>query len=106
MATRVAEVSAVIATLDRPAGLARCLDALLSGSVVPAEIIVVDQGSDNTTRTLIEERHNESVVLLHIRQERRGLSSSRNLGVSRARYRVVAVTDDDCVPDNEWVAVI
>jgi glycosyltransferase involved in cell wall biosynthesis len=106
MATRVAEVSAVVATLDRPAGLARCLDALLSGSVVPAEITVVDQGSDDTTKTLIEERHNESVVLLHIRQEGRGLSSSRNLGVSRARYRVVAVTDDDCVPDNEWVAVI
>jgi GT2 family glycosyltransferase len=104
--TRVAEVSAVIATVDRPAGLARCLDALLSGSVVPAEIIVVDQGSDNTTKTLIEERQSESVVLLHVREERRGLSSSRNLGVSRARCRVVAVTDDDCVPDTEWIAVI
>jgi GT2 family glycosyltransferase len=106
MATRVAEVSAVIATVDRPAGLARCLDALLSGSVVPAEIIVVDQGADNATKILIEEKHSESVALLHIRQERRGLSASRNLGVSRARYRVVAVTDDDCVPDSEWIAVV
>jgi len=99
-------VSVVIATVDRPAGLARCLDALLSGTALPGEIIVVDQGSDDATATMIRNRQRSPVPLLHIRQERLGLSCSRNLGVSRARHRLVAVTDDDCVPDSEWVAAI
>ena len=46
-------MSVVIATVDRPAGLARCLDALLSGSVVPSEIIIVDQGSNGVTTATI-----------------------------------------------------
>jgi glycosyltransferase involved in cell wall biosynthesis len=99
-------VSAVVATVDRPAGLARCLDALLSGSALPGEIIVVDQGSNDLTTTTIENRRHAAVPLRHIRQNCRGLSASRNLGVSHAKCRVVAVTDDDCVPDAEWIAVI
>ncbi len=104
--TTAADVSVVIATVDRPAGLARCLDALLSGKLLPGEIVVVDQGSNDAAKTAILERNNASVPLVHVRQERRGLSSSRNLAVSRAKYRVVAITDDDCVPDSDWIAVI
>jgi GT2 family glycosyltransferase len=99
-------VSVVVATVDRPAALARCLDALLSGSLLPGEIVIVDQGGSDATRATIADRNNAVVPLVHLRQERRGLSSSRNLGVSRTRYQVVALTDDDCVPDREWVAVI
>jgi glycosyltransferase involved in cell wall biosynthesis len=101
-----AEVSVVIATVDRPATLARCLDALLAGSLLPGEIVVVDQGSNDATTIAIAERTDKLVPLVHIRQDRRGLSASRNLGVSRSKCRVVAITDDDCVPDREWVAVI
>jgi len=99
-------VSVVIATVDRPLGLARCLDALLSGTALPGEIIVVDQGLNAATAALIANRQSAPVPLVHVPQERRGLSCSRNLGVSRARHRLVAVTDDDCVPDREWVAAI
>ena len=38
-----AELTVAIATLDRPVALARCLDALEVGSLLPAEIVVVDQ---------------------------------------------------------------
>jgi GT2 family glycosyltransferase len=100
------DVSVVIATVDRPAGLARCLDALFSGSVLPGEIIVVDQGADPLTGTVIADRQHAPVPLRHIRQKRCGLSASRNLGVSHATRGIVAVTDDDCVPNPEWVAVI
>ncbi len=54
--TRIAHVSAAIATLDRPETLARCLDALLSGAVLPAEVIVVDQSANDATKAMIEQR--------------------------------------------------
>jgi GT2 family glycosyltransferase len=104
--TRLAYVSAAIATLDRPEALARCLDALLSGIVLPAEVVVVDQSTNDATKAVIEPRQAGAVPIIYIRQQRRGLSASRNAALAQVSYPVVAVTDDDCVPDPGWVAAI
>src|SRR5947209_7672781 len=96
---RVAEVSVAIATLNRPEALARCLDALLDADVLPAETIVVDQGVTEPTATLLAGRGGGPVALVHIPQARRGLSVARNAAISAARYPILAITDDDCVPD-------
>ena len=102
---RLANLSVAIATLDRPDVLARCLDALAAGTVLPAEVIIVDQGQTDATKAIIEERE-AAVPILYIRQQRSGLSASRNAAMARASHAIVAVTDDDCVPDREWVATI
>ena len=104
--TRIAHVSAAIATLDRPEALARCLDALLSGAVLPAEVIVVDQSANDATKAMIEQRRAGAVPILYTRQQRRGLSASRNAALGQVSCPVVAVTDDDCVPDPGWIAAI
>jgi GT2 family glycosyltransferase len=103
---QIAQVSATIATLDRPAGLARCLDALLSGIVLPAEVIVVDQSENDATKQIVEARQSSGVPIVYVRQARRGLSASRNGALARVSYPLVAITDDDCVPDLEWIAAI
>ncbi|MEA2562772.1 MAG: hypothetical protein QOH06_4276 [Acidobacteriota bacterium] len=95
-----ADLTVAVATLDRPQGLARCLEALALGAVQPAEVIVVDQGNVPAT---IEAR---GLPVRHLRQERRGLAASRNLALAEARCPVLAVTDDDCVPDIGWVAAL
>jgi glycosyltransferase involved in cell wall biosynthesis len=97
------DVSVVVSTLDRPQLLARCLDALLDGSVLPAEIVVVDQGEPAGVAAVLEERRARGVPLVHVVQDVRGLSVSQNAGVARARRPVVSVVDDDCVPDRRWV---
>ena len=101
-----ADVAVAVATLDRPGSLARCLDAILAGEVLPAELIVVDQGDDDQTESVVAERTTTVLQILHIKQERLGLSASRNVAVARARSPIVAVTDDDCVPSGGWVAAI
>jgi glycosyltransferase involved in cell wall biosynthesis len=98
-------ISVVISTLDRPRTLARCLDALLAGSVLPTEVIVVDQGDPAATAVVLDGRRRPDVPLVHVTQERRGLSASQNAGVRRASCPVVAIIDDDCVPDGRWVEV-
>jgi GT2 family glycosyltransferase len=104
--TNMARLTVGVATLDRPHGLARCLDALLGGTTVPDEIIVVDQGSGTGTDAVISERLQRHPNLRHLRQERRGLSAARNLMVEEARCPIVAVTDDDCVPAPTWVSAV
>lgn len=101
----VVPISVVISTLDRPQQLARCLDALLSGTRLPTEIVVVDQGDAPTTAGVLDARRGAGVRLVHVPQRRRGLSASQNAGVLRAACSVVSVVDDDCVPDGRWVEV-
>jgi GT2 family glycosyltransferase len=99
-----APLTVAIATMDRPEGLARCLEALAAGEVLPAEILVVDQGRDERTRRVAEAQEGLSVSWLA--QERRGLAASRNLALERASHPIIAVTDDDCVPSSGWVAAL
>ena len=94
--TAPVEVAVAISTLDRPDGLARCLEALGAGTAPPARTIVVDQGATSAVAPGAE----------IVRDGRRGLSASRNAGVVQAREQIVAFTDDDCVPSSGWVAAI
>jgi GT2 family glycosyltransferase len=103
---RVANLTAAIATLNRSDDLMRCLDALLSGDVLPAEILIVDQSQGDATRLAVERRQDSPIPIIYIRQEGRGLSASRNMAIGRASRPIVAVTDDDCVPDKGWIAAI
>jgi GT2 family glycosyltransferase len=102
----IAPVTVAVATCARPAALARCLDALLSGEVLPREILVVDQGDNGEGRAVVERLAAPSVSLRYVRDTRRGLSASRNAAIACASQPFVAVTDDDCVPGPSWVAAI
>jgi GT2 family glycosyltransferase len=101
-----ADVTVTISTLDRPETLARCLDALLSGRRLPGEVVIVDQGENPATRAVVEGGRSGSVPIRYVRQERRGLSSSRNAALHEASRSVIAVTDDDCVPSPGWIAAL
>jgi GT2 family glycosyltransferase len=100
---RTADLTVAVATLDRPQGLARCLEALALGTVQPAEVIVVDQGEGAAA---VVEAFRGRLPVRHLHQERRGLAASRNLALAEALQPVLAVTDDDCVPDVGWVAAL
>jgi GT2 family glycosyltransferase len=103
---QIAPISVAVATVDRPAALARCLDALLAGDLLPSEVLVVDQGTPDPTAKVLAARPDGPVALVHLPQRRRGLSTARNLALAQARCPILAITDDDCVPDRGWIAAI
>lgn len=105
--TQSAPVTVVISTLNRPMPLARCLDALLAGSRQPAAVVVVDQGgTDVGAIAAVAAAREQGLPVTHLTQPRWGLSASQNAGVRVSRTDVVAVVDDDCVPDGRWVEII
>jgi glycosyltransferase involved in cell wall biosynthesis len=105
-ATR-AGVTVAVSTIDRPDSLVRCITAILDGQVLPAEIVIVDQGADSTTADVVLGKQWDRIVpLRYIQQHRRGLAASRNLALAYATQPIIAFTDDDCVPHPEWLAQI
>jgi GT2 family glycosyltransferase len=100
-----ADVTVAVATLDRPEALARCLDSLAEGLVLPAEVVVVDQSGQGRTRAIVEERFSR-LPLRYFHEPGRGLGLAQNAAFAHARSPLVAVTDDDCVPAADWVATL
>lgn len=101
-----ADISVAVATLDRPVELMRCIEAVLDGDVLPSQIVVVDQSRDYATRRALAALGETPVKISYVRQPKRGLAASRNLAAQVAKADILAVTDDDCVPDSGWVAAI
>src|SRR5439155_12933961 len=99
-------LSVVVPTLGRVADLARVLDALeaQSGDVPSGvEVVVVDDGSTDGTRRLLEERAARS-RLLFASQERRGPASARNRGAALAKGEILVFLGDDTVPEAGFLA--
>ena len=104
---RVAEITVAIPTLDRPSQLARCLEGLFHGTVMPAEVLIVNQGQYSPVESMLEQlRSQYPIVIIHCAQPRTGLSAARNLAFTRAHCQVIAFTDDDCVPAPDWLAQV
>lgn len=87
-------ISVVIPTHRRPVLLRRALQSLVVQSVKPSEVIVVDDvGLEETENVVGEFQDDLNVMLLF--NEAGGVSSSRNLGVSKTSAEYVCFLDDD-----------
>jgi glycosyltransferase involved in cell wall biosynthesis len=101
-------MSVVVPTRGRPTLLLGCLEAL-ARQTLPAgafEILVVDDGTDDTTRSLVEalSRNPGMPTLRYLRTRRtQGPAAARNTGWREAYGEVVAFTDDDAVPADDWL---
>ncbi|MGO9593477.1 MAG: glycosyltransferase [Steroidobacteraceae bacterium] len=101
----VPRVSVVVATRDRCDYLRLCLEALArqTAAFESFEVIVVDNGSADETAEVVRGFSGQGRNVSSVREERAGLSIARNVGVAQSRAEIVAFTDDDAVPDPQWV---
>ncbi|HLD18387.1 MAG TPA: glycosyltransferase family 2 protein [Candidatus Nanoarchaeia archaeon] len=110
-------VSVVVCTRNRSAYLQRCISSLLTQSIKPKEIIIVDDASDETNdaiqmlNTVFSSIHNkvsnllsENIEIKYIRNKhRQGVVRSRNIGIMVAKGSIVAFIDDDGYAHRDWI---
>jgi glycosyltransferase involved in cell wall biosynthesis len=90
--------SVVVPTRNRRDQLARCIDALkVQRTERSYELIVVDDGS---LPPLLEADTRPAVL---IRGRGEGPAAARNAGIAHAQGDFVLFTDDDAIPDLDWV---
>ena len=94
-------VSVVVPAYNAAATIGATLLALRGQDLDgPYEVIVVDDGSSDGTRTVVSAA-GEGVQL--VRQAHEGPAAARNHGVRVARAPLIAFTDSDCVPEPGWL---
>jgi glycosyltransferase involved in cell wall biosynthesis len=87
-------ITAIVPTYNREATVGRAVDSVLAQVYPAAEVIVVDDGSQDGTRERLLP-YSERIRYLH--QPNAGVSAARNRGASEARSEWIAFLDsDDC----------
>jgi GT2 family glycosyltransferase len=110
-----ATVTVVIPTFRRPSGLARCLAGLADQQVdLSWDVLVVDNDGEASseatalTARAVEEfraRRPELPIRLVV-ESTQGAAHARNRGIAEAAGEVVAMLDDDVVPQTGWLGAI
>lgn len=85
-------VSVVIPTYNRKDVVIAAIGSVVKQEYKNFELIVVDDGSADGTKECIERMFPDIMV---VRQENKGVSSARNLGIENARGDYIAFLDSD-----------
>ncbi len=99
-------VSAIISTRNRSQHLKDALLGLVRQEYPcdQYEIIVVDNGSTDDTREVVEDMNSQGAARIsYLYEPVVGLSQARNTGAGAAKGDIIAYTDDDAIPDSKWL---
>jgi glycosyltransferase involved in cell wall biosynthesis len=97
----------LVCTYNRAQVLPRALDAIDQLEAPPGkswELIVVDNASTDNTETIVKDFIARSKVSArYIREERQGHARAMNCGVAASHGEIIAHTDDDGLPERDWL---
>ena len=98
--------SIVIVTRNRAPHLAATLESL-GGVVVPAgldcELLVIDNGSEDETASVVESFQKNDLMVKHVLEERRGKSAGMNLAFREVKGNFILSADDDVRFPSNWI---
>lgn len=102
------KVSVLVSTKNRPKDLAECIDSVISQSVKPIELILVDAGEGDENRKLAEELLKETgIELAYERQEiidgKVRKTAAWNRACKSAKGDVIVFLDDDVVLEKDYI---
>jgi glycosyltransferase involved in cell wall biosynthesis len=100
--------SVVVTVKNEEASITELLNALLHQLKPVEDLLVVDGGSTDSTVMIVHEwlKHHDAFPLTLIEAPGSNRSAGRNIGVERAMFEVIAVTDAGCVPAKLWLKKI
>lgn len=96
-------VSIIILTLNKISFTHQCLDSVLKHTAVPYEIIVIDNGSDDSTCEFITNLKN---VILIRNKKNMGFASGCNQGARYARGKYLLFLNNDTIVTENWLSAL
>ncbi|MBD0267001.1 MAG: glycosyltransferase family 2 protein [Cyanobacteria bacterium Co-bin8] len=88
-------VSVVVPAYNAAAYLARTLNSVLSQTYVHLEVLLVDDGSSDSTIEVAQEFAAKDSRLIVLKQPNSGVAAARNFGIRQAKGQLIALIDAD-----------
>ncbi len=94
-------ISVIIPTYNRADFLAEALASIAAQTLLPFEVIVVDDGSTDHTADVVRA---SALPVLYVCQDHVGVASARNRGLEKSRGDLIAWLDSDDLWEPEFLA--
>lgn len=92
------KVSVLIPVFNTEKYLRRCLDSVINQTLKDIEIIIINDGSTDSSEEIIREYINRDSRIIYSKQKNSGLGATRNNGLKLAKGEYIAFLDSD-----DWV---
>lgn len=100
------KMSIIIPVFNAEKNIADCLDSLLSQTLKECEFILVNDGSTDQSKEIIEQYLKEDSRIVLLNQENQGVSKARNNGLRVARGSYIGFVDADDYIDKDYYEVL
>lgn len=97
-------ISVIVPVYNGILYLRECVDSILNQSFTDFELILVDDGSSDGSDSICDEYAERDNRIVVIHQENKGVSFSRNLGVTLARADWILFIDCDDWIDEDYIS--
>ncbi len=97
--------SVIVPAWNAERTIVAAVESCLNQTFPPHEIVVIDDGSTDGTKVLLEERFGDRIILVQ-RPANSGPSAARNAGVARATGTHIAFQDADDIWHREKLAIL
>ncbi|MBF0522351.1 MAG: glycosyltransferase [Candidatus Omnitrophica bacterium] len=95
--------SVIVPVYNRESLIQKCLNSLLSQHFDDYEIIVVDDGSTDSTRQKLENFKSHKQVRIFYNDKNMGPSYARNKAIALSQGTILAFIDSDCEALEHWL---
>ncbi|MCH7730076.1 glycosyltransferase family 2 protein [Patescibacteria group bacterium] len=99
------KISVLIITRNKDKDLDECLKSISNQSAPPFEVVVVDNDSSDSTRSVCK-KHKKTLPIKYFLEKRIGIPYARNKSIRKASGDTFAFIDDDCIAKKNWLKTI
>lgn len=103
------EISVIIPTYNRQEDLTDALNSILNQSIIPGEVIIVDDSDNREIFHKMNEKRAEFLQkksdLIYLRNwtKQKSITAARNIGMSAAKGEIILFLDDDVILNKDYI---
>ena len=99
-------VSIIVPVFNVEKYLSRCINSLVAQDYKQLEIILVNDGSTDSSMTICKEYEKKDNRIKIINQQNQGLSMARNAGLKLAHGKYICFVDSDDWVEKDYVSYV
>lgn len=97
------KIALAIVTKNRPMELKRCLESISQLTLLPNQIIIIDNDQNHSAKNIIKETKLQKVLKIVYLSSTGTVPHCRNLALNESKAENLAFIDDDCVLEPNWL---
>ena len=99
----MAKISVIVPVYNTEKYIKKCIESIINQTYKDIEIIIVNDGSEDSSEKIIESYIDKNVNIIYLKKENGGLSDARNYGLKRATGDYICFVDSDDYLDNHTI---